>query len=177
MGHAIVTVFGYYPIQSVFTPCFEVSQYSMKRVSQKLIEGRWFDEGRAYYDLRKRNALINVVTAPSAKANPLPLDRKEQTKNALIIKQIVAIACEGVEGILSPQAKEELEKSIRAFNFQEALATLTTAEKTGREERNARLCREDKRRPGEAPQADVRRGPTRERSITRRLTNEKFNQV
>jgi type IV secretion system protein VirD4 len=138
MGHAIVTVFGYYPIQSVFTPCFEVSQYSMKRVSQKLIEGRWFDEARAYYDLRKRNALINVVNAPSAKANPLPLDRKEQTKNALIIKQIVAIACEGVEGILSPQAKEELEKSIRAFNFQEALATLTTAEK--RAEKNGMLA-------------------------------------
>jgi type IV secretion system protein VirD4 len=60
MGHAIVTVFGYYPIHSVFTPCFEVSQYSMRRVSQKLIEGRWFDEARAYYDLRKRNALLNV---------------------------------------------------------------------------------------------------------------------
>lgn len=55
MGNAIVTVFGYYPIRSKFTPSFKCSYYSMEKLKQSLHTGRFFDEKKAYYDLSIRN--------------------------------------------------------------------------------------------------------------------------
>ena len=55
MGNAIVTVFGYHPIKSKFTPSFKCSHYSMERTNQKLRTGRFFDEKKAFYDMTKRN--------------------------------------------------------------------------------------------------------------------------
>lgn len=58
MGNAIVTVFGYYPIKSKFTPSFLCSLYHMERTEQRLFKGRYFDEEKAFYDmsLRKKKA-------------------------------------------------------------------------------------------------------------------------
>ena len=55
MGHAIVTVFGYQPICSLFTPCFECKEYDMEQAYQDPCKGRYFDEKKAFYDLRNRN--------------------------------------------------------------------------------------------------------------------------
>jgi type IV secretory pathway TraG/TraD family ATPase VirD4 len=141
MGHAIVTVFGYYPIQSVFTPCFEVSQYSMRRVSQKLIEGRWFDEARAYYDLRRRNALLNVPIGSGRKAGATS-SRKEQAETRMIVEKILKLATSGAEGVLSPEETEEMVKSIKAFEFQNAVSTLNKAVKLA-EKAGKKSCQEN----------------------------------
>lgn len=54
MGNAIVTVFGYHPIKSKFTPSFLCSLYRMERKEQKLFKGRYFDEEKAFYDMSIR---------------------------------------------------------------------------------------------------------------------------
>mgnify|MGYP002673535849 FL=1 len=58
MGNAIVTVFGYHPIRSKFTPSFQCHFYRMDRTEQRLYRGRYFDEEKAFYDmsLRKKKA-------------------------------------------------------------------------------------------------------------------------
>lgn len=54
MGNAIVTVFGYHPIKSKFTPSFQCSLYHMERTEQRLFRGRYFDEEKAFYDMSLR---------------------------------------------------------------------------------------------------------------------------
>lgn len=54
MGNAIVTVFGYHPIKSNFTPSFLCSLYHMERTEQRLFRGRYFDEEKAFYDMSIR---------------------------------------------------------------------------------------------------------------------------
>jgi type IV secretion system protein VirD4 len=137
MGHAIVTIFGYNPIKSTFTPCFKVPQYSMKRTDQKMAEGRWFDEARAFYDMRKRNMAVNSTAPKASKKNIAPMDHREQTKSHMILEQIVKLALEGSEGVLNAQDRDELEKSIRAYDAQNSLSLLSKAEK--RAEKDKRL--------------------------------------
>ncbi len=59
-GNAIVTVFGYHPIKSRFTPSFESHNFNMTRIKQNLHIGRYFDEEKAFYDMTIRNHLIDI---------------------------------------------------------------------------------------------------------------------
>lgn len=55
MGHAIVTVFGYQPIRSDFTPSYAATAYTLEKTVQRLGVGRYFDEEKIFYDMKKRN--------------------------------------------------------------------------------------------------------------------------
>jgi type IV secretion system protein VirD4 len=132
MGHAIVTIFGFNPIKSTFTPCFLVPQFSMKRVNQKLSVGRWFDEEKAFYDMRKRNALLNENGSKGGTAkssNVAPPERQEQSKARfnLMVDQAVKEAITAVDGILADQDKEDLEGSIKAFDGKSVTQLLNKA--------------------------------------------------
>ena len=58
MGHAIVTVFGYQPIRSEFTPSYAATAYTLEKTVQRLGVGRYFDEEKIFYDMKKRNETI-----------------------------------------------------------------------------------------------------------------------
>lgn len=59
MGNAIVTVFGYYPIRAVFTPSFLAKDcYLLGKALDRNRPPRPFDEEKAFYDMRKRNAAV-----------------------------------------------------------------------------------------------------------------------
>jgi type IV secretion system protein VirD4 len=54
MGNAIVTVFGYQPIRSRYTPSFKVGKFILEKTTDKEFRGRFFDEAKIYYDMHKR---------------------------------------------------------------------------------------------------------------------------
>lgn len=58
MGHAIVTVFGYQPIRSDFTPSYAATAYTLEKTEQRLGAGRYFDEEKIFYDMKKRNETV-----------------------------------------------------------------------------------------------------------------------
>lgn len=58
MGNTIVTVFGYQPIRSKFTPSFAVKAFTLEKTEQRLGVGRYFDEERIFYDMKKRNSIV-----------------------------------------------------------------------------------------------------------------------
>jgi len=61
MGNAIVTVFGYQPIKSKFTPSFECKAFNLEPIKQEKNINSYFDEERVFYDISKRNnALIST---------------------------------------------------------------------------------------------------------------------
>lgn len=58
MGNAIVTVFGYQPIRSKYTPSYECRAFTLEPTQQRTGEGRFFDEAKIFYDMKRRNELI-----------------------------------------------------------------------------------------------------------------------
>ena len=117
MGHAIVTIFGYQPIKSMFTPCFECKEYKMERTVENTSKGRYFDEQKAFYDIKLRNHDVQE------KDNNFDV-RKESLKSDLILKQIVLIASNGCKGILSSKDLTLMNSSIKKSEFTEALRLL-----------------------------------------------------
>lgn len=133
MGHAIVTVFGYQPIRSTFTPCFQVPQFDMERIDQKLEKGRYFDEKNAYYDMKNRNRIVmeNRGKKTSAVSN-LPKNSNEQYRSKLILEQILKKAEDGIDGILDDGDSASLADAIQRHDTKGSLALIEKAEKKAR---------------------------------------------
>lgn len=133
MGHAIVTMFGYQPIRSTFTPCFQVPQFDMEKINQKLEKGRFFDEKNAYYDMknRNRNVMENRGKKTSAVSN-LPKNSNEQYRSRLILEQILKKAEDGIDGILDDGDSASLADAIQRHDTQGSVALIEKAEKKAR---------------------------------------------
>ena len=58
IGHSIVVTFGNYPLLTYFTPSFKVPMYKTGKMDTSELENRLFDERKAYYDVVKRNEII-----------------------------------------------------------------------------------------------------------------------
>ena len=58
MGNAIVTIFGYYPIRSQFTPSYVSIYFENSKKVQKMRTGRYCGEKAAFYDVHIRNELM-----------------------------------------------------------------------------------------------------------------------
>lgn len=131
MGHAIVTVFGYQPIRSIFTPCFLVPQFDMEKIDQKLGKGRYFDEKNAYYDMKERNRLL----ASKEEKKPASVPQKsntEQLRSKLILEQILNKTEKGIQGVLSDEDAESLAKAIKECDIKGSLTLIEKAEKKAR---------------------------------------------
>jgi len=132
MGNAIVTVFGYFPIRSRFTPSFRCSFYQMERCKQELEKGRFFDEHRAFYDMRIRNAV--VALPPSEKPRDLVRQQlTERRKSKLILDQIKGLMMKGLNEIIPDEDVKELLSAIDTLNLERALAGLEQARKIAKE--------------------------------------------
>lgn len=133
MGHAIVTVFGYQPIRSTFMPCFQVPQFDMEKIDQKLEKGRFFDEKNAYYDMKNRNRIVmeNQGKKTSAVSN-LPKNSNEQYRSKLILEQILKKAEDGIDGILDDGDSASLADAIQRHDTQGSVALIEKAEKKAR---------------------------------------------
>lgn len=67
MGNAIVTVFGYQPIRSKYTPSYECRAYTLEKTEQRLGQGRYFDEAAVFYDMKRRNGIVVPPKRPPVK--------------------------------------------------------------------------------------------------------------
>ena len=59
MGNAIVSIFGYAPIKSKFTPSFKSKFFVLEKTNQLLSAGKYFNEEKVFYDMLKRNECFN----------------------------------------------------------------------------------------------------------------------
>ena len=131
MGNAIVTVFGYYPIKSKFTPCFECKLYDMERQKQELEKGRFFDEQRAFYDMRKRNALLFA-----AKENPKDMVRQhlvEKRKQKFLILQIKERMIKALNELIPNEDIKDLLHDIDTLKFEKVLMGLIQSKQIAKE--------------------------------------------
>lgn len=133
MGHAIVTVFGYQPIRSTFTPCFQVPQFDREKIDQKLEKGRFFDEKNAYYDMKNRNRIVMENRGKKTSAgSDLPKNSNEQYRSKLILEQILKKAEDGIDGILDDGDSASLADAIQRHDTKGSVALIEKAEKKAR---------------------------------------------
>lgn len=69
MGNAIISVFGYYPIKSKFTPSFKCPLYSLMKTKERSNTGRYFDEEKVFYDIGERNKKLGIEITEKAPSN------------------------------------------------------------------------------------------------------------
>mgnify|MGYP003571280605 CR=1 FL=1 len=58
IGHSIIVTFGNYPLMTYFTPSYKVHLYKMGKMDTSELNNRLFDEKEAFYNIAKRNDLI-----------------------------------------------------------------------------------------------------------------------
>ena len=126
MGNTIVTIFGYYPIRSRFTPSFRCSFYEIEKKEQKMMAGRFFDEAKAFYDMKKRNNLFNTTTKrPSIGGGIQP--QTERRKIKLILEQIKSLMTEGLHDLIPPEEEEDLIKLVDSLELDRAVTGIKRA--------------------------------------------------
>ena len=126
-GNAIVTVFGYHPIKSRFTPSFECKLYEMNRVKQVLNKGRYFDEERAFYDLMVRNHLLMVQEKPKPKKIGGGIQTEafqEKKRNVLKHQQVYALCNKVLEGVIDKNELKYLLATLKDKDYRKALECL-----------------------------------------------------
>lgn len=58
MGNAIVSVFGFSPIKSKFTPSYSCRHFVLEKTNQLLSAGKYFNEERVFYNMLDRNNIV-----------------------------------------------------------------------------------------------------------------------
>lgn len=94
-GNAVVTIFGFQPILSKFTPCYLVKDFKLGGTKQQKKPARYFDEDKIFYDIRIRNKLV----LPPGEDEP-----KKKRKSGVLTEQDMEIEIKKLE--------EKIEKAV-----------------------------------------------------------------
>ncbi len=110
MGNAIVSIFGYSPIRSKFTPSFKSRFFVLEKTNQLLAEGKYFNEEKVFYNMLKRNEKFNK------KAN-----RRSETQiiSDAIEKFKINLSNADFESIGCFEQKEAIQKFLEKEDFRE----------------------------------------------------------
>jgi type IV secretory pathway TraG/TraD family ATPase VirD4 len=115
MGNAIVTVFGYQPIRSRFTPSFKVTAFNLEKTTEKEFRGRFFDEAKIFYDMKKRIALNEKNEPPKGKGG---VSEKEAQ---ILVEHLSELAERGLKDVLTPDENAALIAALQNARYQYAL--------------------------------------------------------
>lgn len=127
MGNAIVTVFGYQPIRARFTPSYASHFYKMKMTKQELPVGRYFDEAAAFYDMKKRNAILLEMKRKSQSGGKGGTTREniaERRRTMNMLEKLQKYTMQCVKGITSEQETADLFLMIQTSEYDEAIMKL-----------------------------------------------------
>jgi type IV secretion system protein VirD4 len=123
-GNTIVTVFGYQPIRSRFTPSFLCKSLNMQNTEPKKRCGRFFDEERIFYDMKKRNALVVPTPPPEIKgAGGAGSGKQFERKIRLVTDDALAVVTE----LFDDGEKRRLLKCFERKHLEEAQKMLAEA--------------------------------------------------
>lgn len=130
MGNAIVTVFGFNPIHSKFTPSFLCHSLKMAKTVQKPYEGRYFDENKIYYNMKKRNELVvppDNIMGGGAGNKTIPVSDKELD---LLIGHYKTLAVSATAEVLDEGGLIQLKQHLDNRRYMDAIKILDEARKT-----------------------------------------------
>ena len=110
MGNAIVSIFGYSPIRSKFTPSFKSRFFVLEKTNQLLAEGKYFNEEKVFYNMLKRNEKFNKK-----------VNRRSETQiiSDAIEKFKINLSNADFESIGCFEQKEAIQKFLEKEDFRE----------------------------------------------------------
>jgi len=121
-GAAIVTVFGYQPIRSTFTPSFLCHSLDLKKTTQRPITGRYFDEEKIFYDMKLRNKKVIPVENHPKRSSQVSGKQIE-----LYAEHLREQAERSVGELLSGDEKIKLYTDITNLELKDAVKLITEA--------------------------------------------------
>ena len=124
MGNAIVTVFGYQPIRARFTPSYASHFYKMKMTKQELPVGRYFDEAAAFYDMKKRNAILLEMKRRKQSGGNGGSTREniaERRRMMNMLDKLQKYVTQCVRGIVSEQEMADIFLMIQTNEYDDAI--------------------------------------------------------
>ena len=110
MGNAIVSIFGYPPIKSKFTPSFKSKFFVLEKTNQLLAEGKYFNEEKVFYNMLKRNEKFNKKVNRRSET---------QTISDTIEKFKINLSNADFESIGCFEQKEAIQKFLEKEDFRE----------------------------------------------------------
>ena len=110
MGNAIVSIFGYSPIRSKFTPSFKSRFFVLEKTNQLLAEGKYFNEEKVFYNMLKRNEKFNKNVNRRSET---------QTISDTIEKFKINLSNADFESIGCFEQKETIQKFLEKEDFRE----------------------------------------------------------
>ena len=132
MGNAIVNIFGFPPVKSKFTPSFKTRHFVLEKTNQLLLQGKYFNEEKVFYNMLDRNKKVNEKNPKKKESNLEPFihtlniqvekfdfeslglfDLKLEIKDALEERKYIKL-------IELTARLEEVAKSQNADNYEEA---------------------------------------------------------
>ena len=110
MGNAIVSIFGYPPIKSKFTPSFKSKFFVLEKTNQLLAEGKYFNEEKVFYNMLKRNERFNKK-----------VNRRTETESIkeVIEKFKINLSNADFESIGCFEQKQEIQNYLEKEDFRE----------------------------------------------------------
>jgi len=121
MGNAIVTVFGYQPIRSRYTQWFNVRMLNLEKTTEKEFRGRFFDEVKIFYDMKKRNAIFEKPPPPRPKGGVSDKEAK------VLVEHLSELAERCLKDILTGQETAALIAALQNARYQHALRIIEEA--------------------------------------------------
>jgi type IV secretory pathway TraG/TraD family ATPase VirD4 len=125
MGNTIVTVFGYQPIKSRFTPSFACFSLKMEPTVQECAVGIYFDESKTFYDIRRRNQLI--LPAPQPRPRPHGPHRMSGRRGEIMIEAVKDRAMRATTELLDDAETVKLLQLLDNRSFEESVKILDEA--------------------------------------------------
>ena len=110
MGNVIVSIFGYSPIRSKFTPSFKSRFFVLEKTNQLLAEGKYFNEEKVFYNMLKRNEKFNKNVNRRSET---------QTISDTIEKFKINLSNADFESIGCFEQKEAIQKFLEKEDFRE----------------------------------------------------------
>lgn len=131
MGNAIITIFGYQPIRSKFTPSFMVKAFNLEKTEEKSFIGKYFDEAKVFYDIGKRNKFFAKPKNKVAKGIASMFKQ-----SALKIEQLSEQSERTLKEVLSP---EEMIALLAAFSNYKLVTAVKIIEEANKRALNNNL--------------------------------------
>jgi len=127
MGNTIITVFGFQPIYSKFTPSFECASLIMEPTVQIHSLGKFFDEKAVFYDIKERNKLIVPPAPPQRRGPPAGAVRASERRMGIIIDNLKGRAARATSELLDEQETVKLLQLLDNRSFEEAVKIVDEA--------------------------------------------------
>lgn len=131
MGNAIVSVFGYHPIRTKYTPSFLCPKLRLAYTKQLLAQSSFFDEENIFFDLKKRNAYLTDKKIFNIAQDSITKERETENEsiNISILIQETDIA---VSSLFTKQQREKIAGLISKRKTKDALEMLELAVRKAR---------------------------------------------